>query len=295
MTTADDMRDVPPLPVGSMVVAAHVATLRGVPTILRIGWRWIAIVSALVVAYTATVVAVLGVIDPEGRSWVARVAPVLVEFVALVAGVAVAVRWHRHILLGEAPHGGLGIDRPFARYYAWATVSVAYTLLLDELLRGGTLFAAAVVTEEVLSDPPPGAAQLIFGVVLPLVAGVGGIVAVAVLASIPVVRLALLLPAIAVDHPVTPTMAWRRTRGMVWRLAAGILACGLVLVVGIVAVSTDARGLAPSILSRLLAFWVAVVTGMVGVTFLSDAYRHLFPEMFAPRGDGGRGEAERGP
>ncbi|SHK07454.1 hypothetical protein SAMN05444159_2346 [Bradyrhizobium lablabi] len=128
------------------------------------------------------------------------------------AAVSIAVAWHRLLLLNEAP--GLSGSNIGTRSL-WRYVGIGILI---------SLIAALPVAVTLLPMWPLG--------LLPGVGRAPALIAVGVLAYIVgvtlVLRLCLLLPARAAgDFNLTFKEAWRRTRGNVWRIFWGILACAV--------------------------------------------------------------------
>jgi hypothetical protein len=187
-----------------------------------------------------------------------------------IAGAAVAVGWHRFLLLGEDPlsRPSLALDGRVVRYFATLLALVVIfflpVLLIDiltpwiEETRDGELDASAVAT-------------IVYSV--------------AAIILIPFVnRMMLILPAIAVEAaPPSLGSAWRYTRRNTWRLLFGtVLTLLPIIAIAVPLVMVDAvAGAAESrsafTLRNTLNDVAAFLIGMVGVTFLTVAYRELWP------------------
>lgn len=185
-----------------------------------------------------------------------RALAVAVNLASLFLWPVIAVAWHRFILLGDAPPGRFHIafGRREARYLI---VSVFLTLLFIPglILSATPSFMPANMTASLLS---------FFGVLLLLVA------------IYFVVRLFLLLPAVAVGDPVNPRLVLERTRGNFWRLILVFAAVVLPMMFVAILVGTLIEGsfvmrlVAVAILSLVLIFFA-----LVNIAILSIAYREL--------------------
>ena len=211
---------------------------------------YLLVVAATVWAHSVAPEAVRGGFDPAsadpGALWAAFV-PMLA---ILVAGVWIAVAWHRATLLGEESgwvpplHGGLVLGY------------LGRSLLLAIVVGLATSLAGAV-------------AGLL---VLPLLggAGVGVIGAVAFfVAMILFYRLAVVLPAGAVGAPLTVAEAWGATRGHTNTVVALAL---LTAVLGFVLQLPVAAGGGFALVYLLVVQWAEL---MIAVSVLTVLYGHL--------------------
>jgi hypothetical protein len=190
-----------------------------------------------------------------------------VEYLLLwLAGVSIAVAWHRLMILNEQPgfSGGNVGTKSLWRYVA---VGVALFLILF-------LPMAAIIPLKFFLQPASASASQEFSPLRLL-----GLVAVYVLAVPAMLRLSLLLPAQAIgDTGLTWSQTWSRTRGNAWRLIWGSLLTslppGLLQIVFLFLIR-------PELPSEAFAADVIVtMTDLlflpIWIGFLSHAYRHFF-------------------
>ena len=186
--------------------------------------------------------------------------------IGLVAGSAIAVRWHRFLLAGEDPLTGpsMRLDSTVARYLSWTAL-----LLLPLFALLGLLVGSEAVADEVEADASR-----------PLVTLLGLLAVAMVLLAL--MRLSLVLPAIALcEAQATLAAAWRRTRGNTWRLATAFLLTGIPIL-ALVALFTSADISSHDMADRSLYVMrntllelAMMVLGMLSVSLLSLAYREL--------------------
>ena len=189
-----------------------------------------------------------------------------------IAAVSSAVAWHRLLLLKERPSASAGRNigtRHFWRYVGAgllicviAAVPVAIALVPMALFN---LLPAAG------SAPPAEIA----------------VIALAYLVSIVLMlRLSLLLPARATGNLILSLKgAWQRTRGNLWRLFLGIVACTippfLLVKIIFIALTIIPFGGALHVVQWAIASTVALCCWLllfpIWVCFLSHAYRQLAP------------------
>lgn len=217
------------LPVGRLARHAYLDTIGNFRGLVRVGGLWLLLSWALLM------------LARNGSALLVAAADLAVT----IGAAAVAVAWHRHILLNEALTRWMApLDARVARYFV---LTVLVALLMSTLpalvfvLSGGAAMLSA----------GPGAAPPGFGPLL-----LGPITAIACLYV--ALRLQLVFPATAIgDDATTFRRSWELTRGHGGRLLLGF---ALVTVpVGIVAI-----GLA-FFLSRL-----AAETGSVFLSALAD-------------------------
>ena len=131
--------------------------------------------------------------------------------VLLLAGVSIAVAWHRLMILGERP-GISGSNVATKDLWRYVIVAVALFLILF-LPIAAIIFSAIYFAQPAAGPAPP---PLGFFLLLPL-----GFAAY-VIGTAVALRLTLLLPAQAIgDKELTLRQTWSRTRGNTWRLFWG--------------------------------------------------------------------------
>ncbi|CUH86526.1 hypothetical protein PH5382_00439 [Phaeobacter sp. CECT 5382] len=163
---------------------------------------------------------------------------VLLQILTGVAGLWVAVAWHRFVLLEE--HGGSLPTFHGRRMLSYFFVILLLTVMLA-LVAGGAGALAGIV----------------FGVATPLFAVAVFVVLVAVLWAF--YRLSPMLPAAALGRPLGPAQAWAETT----ELSGAILVTGLSLIV----VSLFCAAVA-----ALIMFQVSILIGVILFGVLQWAY-----------------------
>jgi hypothetical protein len=207
---------------------------------------------------------------------------VLLQFdnvLMLLAGVSIAVAWHRLMILDERPglSGSNVVTKTLWRYIGMAIV----VFLINFLPAAVVMFPAFyfLFPAKVTGGPPPSGLFAMVPLILALSA-IGLAVG---------FRLSLLLPARAVDDlSITFKQAWFRTRGNTWRLLWGISFTTLppLLLMQIAVLTTIgfpnpgnfageefvARMTVTSTISVI--YYLLILP--IGIGFLSHAYRHFF-------------------
>jgi hypothetical protein len=217
------------LPVGRLVRHAYLDAIGNFRGLVRVGGLWLLLSWALLML-------------ARGGSALFMAAA---DLALTVGAAAIAVAWHRHILLDEPLTKRMApLDPRVARYFV---LTVLVALLMSTLpalvfvLTGG----AALLSGAPDSTPPS---------LLPVILGPATALACLYIA----LRLQLVFPATAIGDATTSfARSWELTRGHGWRLLGGFLL--VTLPVGAVAV-----GLA------VLLSWAAAATGSVFVGALAD-------------------------
>lgn len=172
----------------------------------------------------------------------------------------IAVAWHRFILIGDMPPGRfhLHFGRRESRF---AMVSILLGLLL---LPGFLLMATGVVAYLGQADLPGVLTFLVIGLILLCIG------------TFFFVRLALLLPAVAVDDPINARLMLELTRGNFWRLTAA-LACVFLPISLFQILAGRLVYLMPSltVAVNLMGTLINIFFAIVNVAVLSIAYREL--------------------
>jgi hypothetical protein len=196
----------------------------------------------------------------------------------LLAGVSIAVAWHRLMILGERP-GFSGYN--LATKNVWHYVAVGLALALIVFLP-----IAAIILPIFYLLPPVEAATPVPAGFLPLMLLI--FIAYAV-GSVVALRLSLLLPARAVgDTRLTFRQAWERSRGNFWRLFWGIALTTIppllaIQIAFLLLSGFPVRGLPGSedFVAQMTATGIIftiyyLLITPIGIGFLSHAYRHFF-------------------
>jgi hypothetical protein len=200
----------------------------------------------------------------------------------LLAGVSIAVAWHRLMILDERP-GFSGSN--VATKNLWRYVAMAIAIFLINFLPVAVVMLPQFYFLGPLkaggNPPPPG-----FFAVIPLMFVLGAVgIAVAF-------RLSLLLPAQAIGNSsITFKQTWRRTRGNTWRLFWGIVLTTIppLLLMQIAFLTTMGTAIPANLTNLASAEFVTRMTVTstvsviyyllilpIGIGFLSHAYRHFF-------------------
>jgi hypothetical protein len=283
----------PKLPLGQTISRAYSIYFANFLDVLRASWLCIAItVPLLMIAHMlqfswvlqATAAVKRGL--PPATAFTPPSMPIgmmllghVVTLLALLAGVSIAVAWHRHIILGERPRlsGSNVVTISFWRYLGigLAVVVTAASPLLIFLLIALLLGSFAAV-----------GGQFKIPILTVSLFVVLYLVAIAI-----ILRLCLLLPARAAGNWGPKFRdSWNRTRGNTWRLFWGFVACivpgGLIMqfLVLTLLVLGGIPGPAPmneAFLMRLIAvsgiLWAYYLLTMpIAVGFLSLSYLHFF-------------------
>jgi hypothetical protein len=195
----------------------------------------------------------------------------------LLAGVSIAVAWHRLMILDELP-GISGSNIATKNLWRYIVVAIALCLIMF-------LPAAAVMLPTFYflqpapgpAPPPPGFVPLFLLIFVVYAAGI-----------VVALRLTLLLPARAIGNTgLTFKQTWNRTRGNTWRLFWGVVVTTvpplLIAQIGVVLVMPPPHpGTAgENVVAQMTAFttifaiyYLLIVP--IGIGFLSHAYRHFF-------------------
>jgi hypothetical protein len=290
MSLAEGTPDLPypKLPFWDTVSLAYSTYFRHFIDALRASWLWLIAAAALTAfaswqqwSWMATAMANLkpGLPPQMPKPTEMAVLLSLDNIVLLLAGVSIAVAWHRRLILGEHP-GISGANVGTRSLWRYIGVGLAICLLV-------ILPAAVIVAPMVYFLLPfkagggptlPGFFLLILVFLLLYIVG----------AAI-VLRLSLLLPARAVDDlSLTFKQTWNRTHGNTWRIFWGLVACiappSLVVQIAILAgiglpnpstFASEAFAERMTIFSTIFIVYYLLVLPIV-IGFLSHAYRHFF-------------------
>jgi hypothetical protein len=282
----------PKLPLWDTICLAYSTYVHFFSDVLRITWLWLVlcgllsgIASIRQWSWMAELIAQRG-LTPQTLTTMSRPIDMVVlgtvsGLALLLAGLSIAVAWHRRIVLGEHPGvcGNNVATRSMWRYLL-VGLAIALSLVPPMLLQIGVLVSVGLASRGATPGSfAPGPLLL-----LPFIFALY-IAAVAVM-----LRLCPLLPARAVgDLDLSFKQTWRRTRGNTWRLFWGITACTLPLglIAQIVMLSVvgfpgpnmfagDAFVGRMAIISVIFAiYYLLFLPVMIG--FMSISYRHFFP------------------
>lgn len=261
------------LPLWRTIGESFGAWFQNLPELIRIAWVWLVIMTPIVFLFMwwqAPVMmemmraAAAGRPDPHPGTTLMTQAINGVILMPILSSIAVA--WHRLLLRDEHPSG---------TYFRLDAVVIGYAVLL---------FILALVPSVpsylgqiyVAMTQRPGATTIDTGAVL--VSSAFSILA--LVALILACRLFMVLPAKAVGRDISFGESWAATRKNTWRLFWGYMICLLPLAIVGAALGFWVMLAQPSRMA-LAVVWTVLTLGwalygMVGVGFLSLAYRHFF-------------------
>jgi hypothetical protein len=270
----------PKLPVWQTVGEAYRAFFANIGSLIRVCWPWLLVIGGLTIwsfslgtAWQTAAMAAMKAKQPLPPQPVELV--VISHFCNLIyfSGTAIlAVGWHRFLLLGEPPRlSGNLFTAPVWRYVGVGMLMTLTAMLpLFIVMVPAALFTSGMVSTTRSNEST--AAIMLF--MIP-----AGCAATALLT-----RLSLALPARALGHNgVTFRSVWRTTTGNTWRLILGfcLSTVPLLLIPWVVLLLLSD----PTAMFRGMAIPVGLIvavqllTSMIGIAFVSFAYRHFF----APR------------
>jgi hypothetical protein len=267
---------VPKLPLWATIRLSYATYFRHFRDGLRIAALWLPLVAALnaVAGWQQAFWLREMLANPQTQVTLAQSADlVILNYVAGLAlgcaAISVAVAWHRLLLLNETPRLS---GSNFFTGSLWRYVGIGIVISVIGAL---PLVAALVPLSLLRMLPSIGKAPPVVMAVIVLAYAIG----IALM-----LRLCLLLPARAAGNSILSFKgAWRHTRGNLWRIFWGILACALpsFLLADIVFAAAISVPLGAD---AYLAQWAAgsaigigcwLLAWPIWVGFLSHAYRHL--------------------
>jgi hypothetical protein len=283
----------PKLPLWETICLSYSTYLHNFKDVLRISWLWLLVTAALTGAANwlqmSWIVGLLAElkpgIPPQMLTQVSRPIEAIVlgnvsGLIGLLAGISIAVAWHRRLLLDEPP--GLSGHNVVAKslwHYVGVSIVICLIVVLPALMIAMPIFLWLLPRNTgVMGLPIPFAISVFF------------LISVAAIAVM--VRLSLLLPARAVgDQTLTFKDVWKRVRGNTWRMFWGIVACtlppifaaqiALLVLVGFPDPSTFASGaIAAQVVvtsTSLTVYYLLILPICIG--FLSLAYQHFLKWM----------------
>jgi hypothetical protein len=167
------------LSAGPCIAHAVSSVRNNIAYAFRISWPWYALFVPVVVALSAWVERATGG-NPEAMPALTLLINLLITLITLLAFAAIAVNWHRYILLDEVPQGRqiFRLDEKTWRYFgnllliSLAAVTTGFVIGLPLGLVGGLLGAinAFVVLVIIIVVPVVGVLAMRMGVKLPAVA-----------------------------------------------------------------------------------------------------------------------------
>jgi hypothetical protein len=215
--------------------------------------NWSTLVGLAWLPFVIVIVSQLIAFGISGGGFVgALLGGLLYLFGALVFGTVFVVRWHRFVLLGEAES-----DELFTaswRHFFFAAAKLTLMVAVGWVV----LFYLALIPPRVVTAP-------LFGIV-------GGI-ALIVLA----VRMSLILPAAAVDRPMTFRESWDRIAGNTWRYFACAGICWIPFALASVGLAAVGRtdGWIVWLVCQILVIGVLFIGWAIVAGLLSEVYRGI--------------------
>jgi hypothetical protein len=261
------------LPVWKTIGESYVIWFRNLPELVRIAWIWLLIMApilALFMWWQAPAMmemmlnARAGKPDPNPGMTALTQALNAIVLVPILSSIAVA--WHRLLLRNEHVSG------PYLRLDS-VVVGYAVLFFLIALLPSLPQYLGQIY---LALTQPPRATEINAGAML--VSTIGSILT--LIAMFCSCRLFMVLPAKALGIDMSFRTAWAATRKNTWRLFWGYMLSLLPLMIvgGTVGwwlvVAQPSRAVTASVWTALTLLWA--LFGMVGVGFLSLAYRHFF-------------------
>ena len=285
----------PKLPLGDTIRLSYTTYVSGFGDVLRASWLWIAIATPLFAyaswkqfQWMAILMANLkkGMPPPPDMPvTMSTPAEVMLaggasKLLLFLAGLSIAVAWHRRMILGEHP-GTSGANLFSANLWRYAGMGIALMLCaaIPPLLIAIPIFLYGPLAPGGFGPPAPQQFAFLF----PLMP------AAMLIAYFLLLRLIPLLPARAAgDLALTWRDTWTRTHGNVWRLFWGLAACTVPPALLMFAVSLGITGFPsfdmftrPGFAERMavanalfVAYYLLSLPIVIG--FLSHAYRHFF-------------------
>jgi hypothetical protein len=252
------------LPFWRTVGSSYAMPFSHLDTLGRVTRLWLAVLTPVLVLFSWLLAPMLGDFmaklgTPAGITldWQLQVLSYLKQLVVLPAIASIAVAWHRFVLADEKPHDNyLQLDRSV---WLYAGYLLAAKVVLDVVSQFPACLAAATGTKA------PHWASAAALLVLPL--------------SFIIARYSPILVAVALERSdISLGDVWQATRRNTWRLALGPLACLILLALpsAIAFRLGNMSRMSAAIVLTLLDL-TSIVGGVIGVSFLSLAYRHLFP------------------
>jgi hypothetical protein len=290
----------PKLPLGRVIGLSYSTYFHHFIDALRTSWVWLVVVGPLTgfaawrqFSWFAAVLARM----PRGMPPTTLTQPPepietvllmnLSQALMLLAGVSIAVTWHRMIILGERP--GLSASNVTSKNL-WRYIGVGLVIILITALP-----LVLVLAPMVYFIPKPGGTPppTWFFALIPV------FMVLYCMAMALMLRLSLLLPARAIgDVDLTFKQTWNRSRGNTWRMFWGIAACTLpplllaqIVYVATIGFSISARpggeDFAAQMTANSVVFMVYYLLILpIGIGFLSHAYRHFFQGGIEPALEG---------
>ena len=254
------------LPVWKTIIDSYRITLSNLPALMRISWPWL-IVLIIGIAVLNWGLWPLEQAARKADKGYSSILFILTGLVSACIGSAIAVPWHRYVLLNEKSDGtSIALhNKHVLRYFLWVAAMLA-VFFMPVLAITGTTAPTNATDNDV---------EFILGLVLSLAVSAWWIAWMFVSP-----RLSLILPAIALGQSnVTLAGAWNATHKNTWRLAIAtfaVLLLSLFLGIAYVYLISEPETRTGFALWNCVNEMIWMLGGMTSVTFLSLAYRHFF-------------------
>jgi hypothetical protein len=261
------------LPLWRTIGQSYAIWFKNLPELVRIAWIWILVMAPIVGLFmwwqAPAMIELMqnartGKLDPNPGMTTLMQAINSIILLPMLSSIAVA--WHRLLLRDEHVSG------PYLRF---DSVVIGYAVLFFLI---ALLFSVPQYLSQIYAalTQPPAATEISPGALaVTLISSI-----LTLIAMFFACRLFVVLPAKALGRDISFGTAWAATRKNSWRLFWGYMLSLLPLAVisgGIgywIAIAQPSRGVAASIWTIMTLLWA--LFGMVGVGFLSLAYRHFF-------------------
>jgi hypothetical protein len=261
------------LPLWRTIGQSYAIWFKNLPELVRIAWIWILVMAPIVGLFmwwqAPAMIELMqnartGKLDPNPGMTTLMQAINSIILLPMLSPIAVA--WHRLLLRDEHVSG------PYLRF---DSVVIGYAVLFFLI---ALLFSVPQYLSQIYAalTQPTGATEISPGALaVTLISSI-----LTLIAMFFACRLFVVLPAKALGRDISFGTAWAATRKNSWRLFWGYMLSLLPLAVisgGIgywIAIAQPSRGVAASIWTIMTLLWA--LFGMVGVGFLSLAYRHFF-------------------
>ncbi len=281
----------PKLPLGDTIILSYSTYFQYFIDALRASWLWLAAVAAITGVASwrqwswmgAVIAEVKPGMPPQALNHVPQPLALaalagLDDILLTLAGISIAVAWHRLLILGEHPgFSGSNIATRDLWRYIGVGLTIGLIVMLPIVVIVFPVFYFVFSFQSAAPGSPPAGLLLLIPLVFVLY----------ILATAVMLRLILLLPARAAgDLDLTFRQTWNRTRGNTWRLFWGMVATTVppiiladiaFMVIGAGNVLTSAGGDFARRMTATSTIFIVYYLLMLpmGIGFLSHAYRHF--------------------
>ena len=263
----------PKLPFWKTLGEAYGVWFKNLPELIRVAWLWILVMAPIVALFmwwqapvTMELMQNARVGKPDPNPALSALLHAINLIILLPVLSSIAVAWHRLLLRNE--HASSPYFRLDSVVIGYAVLFFLITLLFTVPQYLNQAYLAMTLPQGATELSPAALGFQIVSSILILLAMFFGC------------RLFMVLPAKAVGRDISFGTAWAATRRNSWRLFGGYMFSLLPLAAiagGIgywLLMGQASRGTATTVWTILTLLWP--LFGMVGVGFLSLAYRHFF-------------------